>query len=117
MKPILLLFVFQLTLTSSKSQDCKQMPSNFRTYEQAILFIKKANFKIKDIANTTKSSWIRAASFYSCNGTTGYLIIGTDNKEYVHSSVPITLWNQFKNASSFGNFYDNKIKGKYRFNI
>ena len=117
MRKIISMFSLSLVLLSCSGQDCKQIPSHFNTYEQAISFIKKATFKYKDVANTANSSWIRSASFYSCNSTKGYFILKTDTKEYLHSSVPLTLWNQFKNASSFGSFYDRNIKGRYRFNL
>jgi hypothetical protein len=112
-----LICFLQMTLLSCNGQDCKQIPSYFNSYEQGISFIKKATFKYKDAANTSKSSWIRSALFYSCNGTTGYFILRTDKKEYLHSGVPLTLWKQFKNASSFGSFYDRNIRGRYRFNL
>lgn len=117
MKISIFALLLQISFVSCSSQDCKQIPSHFNTYEQAISFIKKVTFKYKDVVNTSKSSWLRSASFYSCNGITGYFILRTDNKEYLHTGVPLTLWKQFKNAPSFGSFYDRNIRGRYRFNL
>jgi uncharacterized protein with PQ loop repeat len=117
MRNIILMLFIQLALHSCNGQDCQQIPVHFDTYKQAILFIKVTTFKVKDAANTSISSWIRSASYYSCNGTTGYFIFKTDSNEYIHSNVPLTLWNQFKRASSLGSFYNMNIKGRYKFNL
>ena len=111
------LLFFHLLLNSCSGQDCKQMPNHFNSYNEAISFVKKATFKFKDFANTSESSWIRSASFFSCDGENGYFILRTDRQEYLHSGVPISVWRGFKTALSFGSFYDRNIKGRYRFNL
>jgi hypothetical protein len=106
-----------ISLLSCKAQGCNTIPTHFNSYNDAIAFVKKADFKIKDDVNTSKSSWIRSAAYYSCDGVTGYFIYSTDEREYIHAEVPIELWNEFKEATSFGSFYDRNIKGKYRFTL
>ena len=73
--------------------------------------------KLKDKVNASKSSWIRGASFYSCDGNSGYFILITDKNEYLYSEMPYSIWLEFKNAESFGKFYNEKIKYKYIFQL
>lgn len=98
-------------------QDCNKIPSVFSSYEQAKQIVQSATFKIKDNIDTTKSSWIRGASFYSCDGKKGFLIIKTDARDYIHQNVPIEVWRGFKNADSFGNYYNSYLKGNYRLSL
>jgi hypothetical protein len=107
---ILLLGAEQIT----HGQDCNKLPASFANYAQASQLIKASTFKMHESVNTSKSSWVRGASYYSCDSQKGFLIIKTDNGEYVHQNVPVEVWNAFKKASSFGSYYDHFIKGNYR---
>ncbi len=110
------LFVFLLLfLNAYGGGDCNQLPKQYSSYEEAIQKIKTTHFKVEENINTSKSSWVRGASYYSCDGISGFFILKTDNKEYIHSMVPIGVWNEFKNAGSFGSYYNQNIKHKYFF--
>ena len=99
-----------------QSDDCSKL-GNFKSYDEAISKVKETTFKLSESFDTNKSSWIRRASYYSCDGQKGYLIIETDQRPYIHAGVPLSAWNGFKMASSFGSYYDHNIKGRYRLNI
>ncbi|MCA2854238.1 MAG: KTSC domain-containing protein [Chitinophagaceae bacterium] len=116
MKQIFLTLTFLLLIgVSVKSQSCRQLPDKFYSYSQAIQEIKNTTFKYTDNLPYGKSSWIINASFYSCDGSTGYLVYTTDKAmEYIHEKVPIRVWTEFKNASSSGSYYVQNIKGRYR---
>ena len=92
---------------------CDQLPTTYSNYNKAISIIKTASFKIKESANTSKSSWINSASYFSCDGNTGYFIFVAKGKEYIHIGVPYSVWSVFKSAESFGSFYNKNIKHKY----
>ena len=96
MKTIIYFFLLLQFSLSGLGQNCNSVPKHFSSYESAIAYIKKAEFKFKDEVNTSKSSWIRSASFYSCDGKTGYFIFGTDTKEYIHVGMPIDIWTELK---------------------
>ena len=100
--------------SSNNKHDCDQLSQKFTSYDQAINLVRSSSFKISETVNTSRSSWIRGAEFYSCDGSTGYFIIETSNRIYIHADMPISVWQQFKNARSFGSFYDYNIKGRYR---
>lgn len=120
MKFIPALFIIWLysQATLLNAQPCQQLPESFISYDQAFEKIKKADFKIEDSVDCSVSSWIKEASFYSCDGEIGYFILKTKNgNEYLHKGLPLKVWNEFKNASSFGGYYNRQIKGKYLLKI
>ena len=110
---IFLIIGLCLSFQPSIGQDCNKIPSSFNSYAQANQIVKASTFKLKESVNTSKSSWIRGATYFSCDLKMGFLIIVTDAKEYTHQNVPIEIWRGFKNATSFGSYYNSYIKGRY----
>lgn len=99
---------------SVKSQSCKDLPSKFYSFSQAINAIQNSTFKSTDKLPYGKSSWIASATYYSCDGIFGYLLYTTDKgNEYLHEKVPKRVWTEFKNSSSSGSYYVKNIKGRY----
>ena len=96
------------------AQNCTDLPDKFKTYAEASSNISSATFKISESVNTSKSSWIRSAKYKSCDGETGYFLYKTDVKEYIHKGVPISIWKGFKEAESFGSYYNRYIKRRYQ---
>lgn len=111
---ITLLLLFVIFLQSCSSQPCSALPEKFSSYEEAASKIAKATFKVSESVNTSKSSWIRSAKYKSCDGETGYFLYKTDVKEYIHKGVPISIWKGFKEAESFGSYYNRFIKRRYQ---
>jgi len=114
MKKITLLLLLLITITSCSSQDCKELPSSYNSYKDALTEIKSSDFKLEDSVNTSKSSVIESAQYFSCDGNNGYLIIEIRNTEYIYQNVPISVWRNFKNANSYGRFYNSTIKDNYK---
>lgn len=107
-----------LTISSCRTKDsCDKLPTQFSSYDQAVSKIESSDFKIKEEANTSKSSWIRGASFYSCDGNTGFYILQTDKQDYLYTNMPYSVWTEFKNAESLGKFYNENIKHRYIFQL
>lgn len=105
----LLIFV-----TSCSSQSCTGLKS-FKTYREAFLKITNATFNFTDECDFSRSSWLESGQYYSCDGEVGYMIFTTKaGKSYIHEDLPIDVWNEFKEAESFGNFYNLNIKHIYR---
>ena len=94
---VLLAFIFN---SCSQKTSCDQLPETYSTYAEAVRQIKSAQFKIKESVNTSKSSWIKNASYYSCNEKIGFFIFETAKKEYLYSDMPYSIWLEFKNAES-----------------
>ena len=97
--------------------DCNSLPTRYSSYDEAIRLVRTKTFKVNESLNTSRSPWIRGANYYSCDGSYGFLIIETDRKDYIHNNVPISVSADFKNANSFGSYYDHYIKYQYRFNL
>jgi hypothetical protein len=95
--------------------DCNSIQQSFTSYDQAIRIIKETKFAFTDHLNTTSSSWIRSASYFSCDNVSGYFILYTENSDYLYRDIPKTLWENFKHASSFGTFYHQNIKNNYQY--
>ena len=117
MQKIIIICLSSLIVVSCNSRDCNKLPVNFTSYSQAINLVRNSSFKIEEAANTSNSSWITSAKFYSCDGMTGYFIYSTKDHEFIHKGVPINVWEEFKNASSKGSYYDYNIKYKYQLNL
>ena len=113
MKQLLIASITLLSLSCS-SQDCSELTKDFTSYEQAKKSINSASFIFSDKCNTSKSSWILGAEYYSCDNQNGYFFIRTKKKTYIHKDLPKEIWKEVKNADSFGKFYNSKIKGKYQ---
>lgn len=106
-----------LCLFSCKAQDCENLPKTYTSYSEAVSTITSASFTIEDSVDTSSSSWIAGAGFYSCDSVEGYLILETSKKNYVFKEVPLSIWKEFKIASSFGTYYNSYIRGKYQLAI
>ena len=103
-----------LIFSSCKGQPCEKLKKTFSSYNDAESKIEKTHFNFIDKVNTDKSSWVTNARFYSCNRQDGYFILETSKKSYIFQGLPITVWTDFKNAESFGSFYNKYIRGRYR---
>ncbi len=105
------------TISYSQKEGCKQLSKQFETYDKAVDKIKSTQFKIEESANTSKSSWIKNASYFSCDGQTGFFILKTSKKEYLYADLPYQVWKEFKDAESFGRYYNANIRDKYNLNL
>lgn len=112
-----ILFILITPCYAYPQTPCESLPPTFNSYTQASIIIKKAKYKIFEEANTSGSSFITAARYYSCDGQTGFLIINIGNRQYLHKGLPVKIWLLFKQASSFGTFYNQNIRNKYRLSI
>lgn len=106
-----------INFTSCNSQNCEDLPINFSSYKKAVNEVKSTKFTLSDNINTSRSSVIENADYYSCDGKIGYLIIEIRNTEYIYQNVPISVWQEFKTADSFGSFYNSNIKRRYFLNL
>jgi len=80
--------------------------------------VKKAKFHYVDHIDTKKSSWIREAAYYSCDGKSGFfLLVAKSGREYLFQDMPINIWIGFKNENSHGGYYNQYIRDKYQLKI
>jgi len=110
MKTYLLFLLFSL---ASCKQDCKDLPTSFKNYEDAKNIVLGSSFKYTDNCDVSESSFITSADYYSCDGLRGYFILGMDGKKYIFQNLPIKKWQNFKDSESKGRYFNCSIKGRY----
>jgi hypothetical protein len=115
MKKIISLLAF-FTIISC-GQKCDEIPNSFSNYDQATEVVLSSNFKLTDKADVSGSSWITSAKYFSCDGLSGFFIIETSNRTYIHQDMPYEVWENFKNADSKGSFYSRNIRGNYQLKL
>lgn len=117
-KTLKTLFLYSiLFLVAFSGTDGDQLPKKYSCYNEAVKTIKAAHIKVEESVNTSKSSWVRGAAYYSCDGVVGSFILKTSNQHYLYSGVPSEIWQGFKNSESFVSYYNYNIKQKYFFNL
>ncbi|MFV8352013.1 KTSC domain-containing protein [Flavobacterium sp. XS2P14] len=115
MKKIIAFLIF-LSLTSC-GNNCEEIPNSFINYDQAKEVVLSSNFKRIDKADVSDSSWISSAKYFSCDGLSGFFVIETGNRIYIHQDMPYEVWENFKNADSKGSFYSRNIRGNYQLKL
>ncbi len=108
MRKTVLVFILLANIVFSNNCDV-----SFSTYSQAVKYVQSHSFKLTDEIDCNRSSWIRSAKYYSCDGETGFMIFTTDTYIYIHKELPIDIWDEWKEASSLGSFYNENIKHRY----
>ncbi|MFN8396685.1 MAG: KTSC domain-containing protein [Bacteroidia bacterium] len=98
-------------------RSCSEIPSNFESFDTAISAIEGSNFLVEESVNTSSSSFITDADYYSCDGAQGYLILEFKGESYLFEGVGIEVWEGFKSADSFGQYYHRHIQGRYRYHV
>jgi|SRR5690554_473365 len=119
MKKFLPLIIASMALMACGGKtDCAELTGTFTNFIDARKEITKANFPVKNVQSTPESSWIKRIEYYSCDGSTGYLIIYTTrSEEYIHKNVPVEVWDELSNSSSKGSYYNRNIVNRYVFEI
>ncbi len=76
-------------------------------YRHSTVDIDNGYFKCID---TSKSSLVRGACY---DKTSKYMIISLRGTNYHYCEMDGKTWNNFKNASSFGRYFNQYIKGRF----
>jgi hypothetical protein len=112
-----ILLILVLSSCKGGGSDCQKLPLSFNSFDEAERQIKNSHFNLKNELNTKKSSWIRGAKYFSCDKQTGFFILETDKQDYLYQNLPLEVWTGFKNASSFGQYYNANIKNRYQYQL
>ena len=117
MKILNTIVAFSFIFISCKSQNCSLLTNEFESYDAAKAIIQKTKFALTENLNTEKSSWIKSGTYFSCDLKVGYFLYKTEKETYIHQNMPIEIWNELKQASSIGSYYNHNIKHKYQLNV
>lgn len=110
----LIVFLFIIFHLGIFGQNCSNAPNHFDSYEEAEEFVYSHEFEFSKTCNTSSSSWITCAKWYSCDGVTGYFLICIGQKTYLHTGLPLYIFQNLCNSTSIGSYYDTYIRGRYR---
>ena len=70
------LFLMAFVLMGSCSlQDCEDFDTKFLSYREALTAIRLWEFALAEECDTSESSWIDGAEFYSCDEQRGYSLL------------------------------------------
>lgn len=114
---LLLVLCIGVSFISFAQRNCNDLPKKFKNYGNALQQVRNTKFVYSDKMNTSKSSFITGASYYSCDGKSGYMIVRLNNKDYIHQGLPKHIWLSFKRAESLGRFYSSNIRYKYQMKL
>jgi hypothetical protein len=107
-----LLLVIATSIGSDASNEPEQSETPaFVSYSQAIDYVTHNPRFSCDEVDTSRSPFIRRARFCTDHSDHGYAILDATKAEYVYEGVPNAIWQQFRDAGSFGRFYDQNIRG------
>ena len=104
-----------ISCTADAQQSCEQIEEKYVDADRMVDLLKQTSFNFSEQIDTSQSSWIKAASYYSCDGAVGFFVLRTSKKVYLYKDVPKDLWSRFKQADSLGSFYNRQIKGRYEY--
>ena len=110
---LIILFFAGLYLTAHEDR-CSQIQENWKSEKEAIKHIENTIFLLSESLTPDENSWMTSAHFYTCNEESGYLIIKSKKKTFVHQEVPIEIWIALKKAKTIGGFYNFYIKNNYK---
>ena len=117
MKAVLIFFLLVIVNISLLAcpDNCDVSSTSWKSEKEAIDALEKEAFLFSESFKNESESWLLSASYYCCDGQNGYLVIHSQKKDFIHSSVPLVVWQDLKNANSKGGFYNFYIKDKYTF--
>jgi hypothetical protein len=95
--------------TSTPSEARIQTTANYITIKYRSSQVDVANPRFEYL-DTSGSSLVRGAWY---DDSKKYMIINLNGTNYHYCGLPLSTWNEFKAASSFGSFYNSDIKGNF----
>jgi len=101
-------------LVGPQSTNCDSL--RFDGMEKAAILrqLEESKFRTSENFVLRRKSGLRAASFYSCDNKTGYLVIRYNDDDEIYLDVPLETWQSLtKNADPDG-FYLQSIDPVYK---
>ena len=96
-----------------QSTNCDSLEISALSIDDAISIIKQSSFRYQQQFKISRTYGVINASFFSCDGQLGYLIITVDKKDYIYFDVPKSKWTGLISSADINGFYDEEIKGNY----
>ncbi|MGB3180971.1 MAG: hypothetical protein WBB45_06255 [Cyclobacteriaceae bacterium] len=98
------------TVNVEKDTICNNIPRDLGNRTQAISTLSDTEFIFEQSLETLQVFGVKKATFYSCDGNLGYLVVNTSRRNYLYENVPRALWENFKVAYSIDGFFVKNLK-------
>ncbi len=96
-----------------QSANCDTLNLSSYSLEKAISAIETTTFRYQQQFKISRTYGVMSARFYSCDGSTGYLVIKVDKKDFIYLEVPETKWKELISSGDINAYYNTEIKGNY----
>ncbi len=97
-----------------QNTSCDSLDVSGMTRVEAIKQVENAVFRFNQNFKLSRTSGVRAAHYYSCDGSKGYLVITVNKDKLLFLNVPKNVWNEIITSSDIDGFYEESIRGKFR---
>lgn len=97
-----IIIVVGLFLFSSlkENRNCEQFMRQAKSEDYDVSVLGSLHFQTKDSFETLSERGVREAYFFSCDGDKGFLLIKTHEKRVIYQRIPLSIWQEFKDAPS-----------------
>ncbi len=112
---LFLLCLGAVQMANAGTDNCSAKTSSWKSEKEALVALENMAFLLSETFVNDSTSWLLGAAYYSCDGKNGYLVVQSNQKEFVHASVPVEVWQDLRKARSKGGFYNFYIKNKFPF--
>jgi hypothetical protein len=96
-----------------QSTNCDSLEIRAFSTDDAISIIKQSSFRYQQQFKISRTYGVMSASFFSCDGKLGYLIVKVEKKDYIYIDVPKSKWTGLISSADINGFYDEEINGNY----
>lgn len=95
-----------------QNTDCDSIQLSGLSMDEIIRTIENTSYRFDQGFKISRITGVRAGHFYSCNGTSGFLVLTIGKEKKVFVEVLITTWDELIGSSDPDGFYEEKIKNK-----
>ena len=105
-------FALLFIIISGCNADNQEKPT-FHSYDQAIEWYGNQDLDMLYPDSTA----ISMASYHQRDGVLLIYYVSKPDKGYIFGNVPRSVWEEFKSSSSKGSYFNERIKGRYRYRL
>jgi hypothetical protein len=105
-------FVLLIISITSCNTDTRETPE-FHSYDQAIEWYENQNLDTTHPDSTA----ISKASYHHRDEVLLIYYVSKPGKGYIFGNIPRSVWEEFKSSSSKGSYFNERIKGRYRYRL
>lgn len=97
-----------------ENTNCDKLPHSFKSAAAALVRIDSSTFRFRESIDLSRFRTPRSATYYSCDGKTGFLVVQeTTDSRVIYSDIPKTVWENFINSDDPFDFYAHHVKAIY----